>query len=118
MRTELRQGLIAAMKARDSVAVSALRSAIAAIDNAEAVDVAPEPASLVGSEHVAGAVAGVGSTELPRRTLDDAEMEAIVRAQMDERVAAAQQFDELGATERAEQLRAEAAVLARYLPEP
>ena len=35
---ELRKALTAALKARDSVAVAALRSALAAIDNASAVD--------------------------------------------------------------------------------
>jgi uncharacterized protein len=39
MRTRLRRDLIVAMEARDDVAVVALRSAIAAIDNAEAVEV-------------------------------------------------------------------------------
>jgi hypothetical protein len=37
MRTSLREGLKAALKARDRVAVAALRSALSAIDNAEAV---------------------------------------------------------------------------------
>ena len=59
MRARLRQDLTAAMKARDAVAVTALRSAIAAIDNAEAVEVPGEPTAPVGSEHFAGAVPGL-----------------------------------------------------------
>src|SRR5207244_144371 len=38
LRLRLRQALTAAMKARDAVALSALRSTLGAIDNAEAVD--------------------------------------------------------------------------------
>ena len=115
MRTRLRQDLTEAMKAGDTVAVAALRSAIAAIDNAEAVDVASDPTSPLGTEHVAGARAGVGSTEAARRVLTEAEVEAIVRAQMDERRAAAKQYAALGDPNRAERLRRESDVLARYL---
>jgi uncharacterized protein YqeY len=43
VRDRLRAALPAALKARDSVAVAALRSALAAIDNAEAVDLATRP---------------------------------------------------------------------------
>ncbi|GAA5031790.1 hypothetical protein GCM10023317_82610 [Actinopolymorpha pittospori] len=39
MRASLRDDLTAAIKARDRVAITALRSALAAIDNAEAVPV-------------------------------------------------------------------------------
>jgi uncharacterized protein len=41
LRGRLRGALPAAMKARDAAAVAALRSALAAIDNAEAVEPAP-----------------------------------------------------------------------------
>ncbi len=40
---ELRKALTAALKARDSVAVAALRSTLAAIDNARAVDPTQAP---------------------------------------------------------------------------
>jgi uncharacterized protein len=46
IRTRLRRALPAAMKARDRTTVAALRSALAAIDNAEAVEVnTPPPAT-------------------------------------------------------------------------
>jgi uncharacterized protein YqeY len=50
----MRRGLTAAMKARDKPATAALRSTLAAIDNAEAVDAA------AGGMHPAGegAIAG------------------------------------------------------------
>jgi len=43
VRDRLRAALPAAMKARDSVAISALRSALGAIDNAETVDAGCAP---------------------------------------------------------------------------
>jgi hypothetical protein len=43
-------------------------------------------------------------------------MHAIVRAQADERFAAAQQYEELGRQDVADGLRHEADVLATYLP--
>ena len=118
MRTRMRGDLTRAMKDRDEISVTALRSAIAAIDNAEAVDLGAAPTAPLGSEHVAGATAGVGSAEAARRVLDRAEVEAIVRAQVDERLAAATEYDTLGAPGRAERLRSEADVLSAYLPAP
>jgi len=115
MRDRLRRDLTEAMKARDSVAVAALRSAIAAIDNAGAVDVASDQTASVGSEHFAGAVAGLGAAEAPRRNLSEAEIEAIVAAQVRERLEAAERYDALGEAAGSERLRGEAAVLSNYL---
>lgn len=62
MRTTLREDLTSAIKAKDRVAITALRSALAAIENAEAPDQAgPSPTE---SAHVAGSVAGGGATEV------------------------------------------------------
>jgi hypothetical protein len=54
------------MKARDADALAALRTAIAAIDNAEAVE-APGMEPPVTSAHIAGARSGAGSTEAAQR---------------------------------------------------
>ncbi len=64
LRAALRAGLVTALKARDTDAVTALRTAIAAIDNAQA---APAPAA--ASAHIAGARSGAGYTEAARRQL-------------------------------------------------
>ena len=64
----LRRALTAALKARDAVAVSALRSALAAIENAGAVD--PGHAPPPGSGPIAGAVDGLGAAEVERRPVD------------------------------------------------
>jgi uncharacterized protein len=106
------------MKARDEVAVAALRSAIAAIDNAEAVEVRGAERRQASSEHIAGASAGVGSAEAERRPLSDADIEGLVRAQADDRFRAAQEYEELGRDDVAERLRHEAELLRAYLPAP
>jgi uncharacterized protein len=109
----MHRGLTAAMKARDKRAVAALRSTLAAIDNAEAVDVTQVPPA--GEGKIAGAALGVGAAEVERRTLTAAEMEAIVRREVAERRAAAQAYERAGQAPHAEGLRAEAELLGAYL---
>lgn len=103
------------MKARDAVAVAALRSALAEIANAEAVDVAgtatPAAALASASEHVVGAAAGLGAAEVERRALTESEMIAVVAADAAERERAADEYERAGRSSQAERLRAEAAVL-------
>lgn len=114
LRETLRADLRAAMKAREREVVSALRTAIAAIDNAEAV-AAPAPSTAVTSEHVAGATPGVGSTEAERRDLSFDEVRALLSEQVAERAAEADRYDALGQPEAAATLRREAEALSRYL---
>jgi hypothetical protein len=61
------------MKARDTVAVKALRSALSAIDNAEAAD--PADADDVQLGVIAGGVAGLGAGEVARRQLSADEVD-------------------------------------------
>ncbi|MFO7191884.1 GatB/YqeY domain-containing protein [Thermocrispum sp.] len=114
MRAALRADLTAAMKAKDRIAVSALRSALAAIDDAETVPAAPQP-GVEASEHVAGAAAGIGAADVARKQLTEEEMRAVVAREHRERVAAAMTYAELGRNQDASRARAEADVLARYL---
>ncbi|GGP85466.1 GatB/YqeY domain-containing protein [Saccharothrix coeruleofusca] len=115
MRASLRDDLKAALKTRDRVAISALRSALAAIENAEAVPVDQPPVAAAGSEHVAGAAAGLGAAEAERRHLTDADLRSIVEREVGERSAAALEYQRLGRDDEAARLRAEAEVLNRYL---
>jgi uncharacterized protein len=115
MRAKLRDGLKAALKARDNVAVAALRSALAAIDNAEAIPTDQLSDSATGDEHVAGSAVGVGAAEAARRHLTEADLRSIVEAEVRERSAAAQEYEQLGRMDLAERLHAEAEVLSRYL---
>ncbi|ONH28723.1 hypothetical protein [Pseudofrankia asymbiotica] len=116
MRAALREDLVTAMKARNRDAVTALRTAIAAIDNAEAVD-APGHGQSSAGEHVAGARAGVGATEAVRRDLDANTVGAILRAQVGERIAVAERYDAHGQTDAAGRLRREAEALMKYVRE-
>ncbi|MBB5960543.1 hypothetical protein FHS29_007171 [Saccharothrix tamanrassetensis] len=115
MRTNLRDDLKAALKARDRVAITALRSALAAIDNAEAVPDGHSSGDVTGSEHVAGAASGLGAAEAERRHLTEADLRSIVEHEVQERTAAAKEYAQLGRTDLAERLRAEAEVLDRHL---
>ena len=91
----LRRALTTALKSRDAVAVSALRSALAAIENAGAVE--PGHAPPPGSGPIAGAVDGLGAAEVEQRR------------------AAAREYAELGRPDHADRLHAEADVLAAHL---
>jgi uncharacterized protein YqeY len=112
LRQRLRAALPAAMKARDRTAVAALRSTLAAIDNAEAVDGGPSAGRGLAIEQ---SPVGVGAAEVARRVLTEAEVERIVRAEVAEREAAARDYDQAGRPEHAEQLRAEAEALSAHL---
>lgn len=98
------------MKARDLGAVAALRSALAAIDNAEAIDVGDAKAGAMENSAV-----GLGAAEALRRELTELEVEAIVRREIDERRIAATEYDRLGATDRRDRLTAEADTLTALL---
>ena len=114
IRDRLHQALREAMRAQDSVATSALRSAMAALDNAGAVPPGPVPAA-GGGPHFAGAVAGLGAAEVPRRGLAAGEVEQILRAEIAEREAAAAGYEGAGHDEQARRLRQETRILASVL---
>jgi uncharacterized protein len=115
LRLRLRQALPEAMRARDKAAVSALRSALAALDNAEAVPLGESgPRSLALEQ----SPAGVGATEVARRELSERGAADIVRAEAGERLDAAARLTAPAQAERASRLRAEAAVLLRFLDDP
>jgi uncharacterized protein len=100
------------MKAGDRVAVAALRSTLAAIDNAEAVDREPSVDERLAIEQIP---VGVGAAEVQRRVLTHPQVEEIVRAEVAEREAAARDYDRAGRPERAARLRGEAGVLSAHL---
>lgn len=114
LRERLRAAVPAAMKTGDRRVVSALRSALCAIDNAEAVE--------IGDDLRAGAIeagpAGLGAAEVARRALSEDEMVAIVRAEISERRAAAANYEQAGHGERAAALLAEADALGRFVSQP
>lgn len=111
VRRRMRDALPEAMRARDKAAVSALRGALAALDNAEAlpVEAVPRAGALEASP------VGAGATEAARRELGEHDVVGIVRAEASERLEAAAQLTAPAHAARAERLRAEAAVLLRFL---
>jgi uncharacterized protein YqeY len=112
LRQRLREALRTAMKSRDRRTVGVLRSTLAAIDNAEAVEVAGAMGSGLAIEQ---SPVGAGAADVARRTLTEVQVEQIVHAEAEAREAAARDYDTAGKTERAEQLRAEADVLLTHL---
>jgi uncharacterized protein len=114
LRDALRRDLASAMKAREPDAVSALRTAIAAIDNAEAVP-APDESTATTSGHIAGARAGLGAAEAARRNLSDGQQQAILRDQIAGYAADADRYEALGQQDVAGRLRARARLLTAYL---
>lgn len=110
LRERMRAALTVAMKSRDRQAITALRSTLGAIDNAEAVDVAEHRA---GS--VEGSAAGLGVAEVARRELTEGDIEQIVRAEIAERHTVAEEYDGHGRAEHAADLRAQAEALTDLL---
>lgn len=108
VRDHLRGALAGAMRARDRVAVSALRSALAAIDNAEAVDLADLP------EHQRRYTVGQ-SADVTRRLLTEEHMNDLVRAEITDRRSAADDYERAGHRDVAERLRTEADVLGMHV---
>jgi len=111
----LRLALAEALRARDTIAVSALRSALGAIGNAEAVEPGAAAPAGSGGPHVAGAVSGLGAAEAARRSLSPAQIEGIVRAEAAEREDAARGYEQAGHADRATRLRREARLLLAVL---
>ncbi len=93
LKDRLRADLTAAMKARDALRSSTLRLALTAVANAE----------------VSGKQA---------RELSDDEVTTVLVAQAKRRREAAEAFDDAGRIEQAAKERAEAELLADYLPQP
>ena len=112
-RRTLRDALLAARKDRDSTRVSALRSVLSAIDNAETPEGARVDAPSSGT--IAGGVVGLGAAEVARRELTDAQIRELVHAEIDERLTATRDFTVGGRPERAATLRAEVAVRSDVL---
>ena len=103
------------MRARDKDAVRALRTTLAAMENAEAVPV--DEAELRGLALEQSPV-GVGVTEAARRELSERGVVDVVRAEAAERLELAAQLNAPAHSDRAARLRAEAAVLLRFLDGP
>ena len=111
LRERMAAALTASMKARDRVAVSALRSALARVANAEAVHVDSAPRA--GALH--DAPIGAGAADAPRRELTEADVREVVEAEVVEHERAAAHFTDVGRPDDAARVGAEADVLRAFL---
>ena len=93
LKERLRAGLTASMKARDELRSSTLRLALTAITNAE----------VAGNE---------------ARVLSDDDVTGVLATESKKRREAATAFEDAGRDELAAKERAEAVILAEFLPEP
>ena len=105
MKALIRAALVTAMRAKETLKVAALRTVLAALDNAESV--------LVGTQHQRYETHEFGDprTEVPRRILTADEVQALVRSEITKRLDAAVQMDLLGQVPQADRLRQEALAL-------
>lgn len=109
MSDQLRADLKMAMRERRQDEVRVLRSLIGAIDNAQAVPVAP------GHQPYVAQAFGDGAAEVPRLVLSDADVARLLTEEASSREEAAEDMARLRQAERAALLRQEAAVVRRYL---
>jgi hypothetical protein len=94
--------------------MSALRSALGAIGNAEAVDASAAPPSAGGP--IAGAAHGLRATEVPRRELSVEQLVEVLNGEVREWRNAAERYQALGRSDEAARLRAQAELLEQYVP--
>ncbi|MGL5931242.1 MAG: hypothetical protein ACRCY8_20105 [Dermatophilaceae bacterium] len=111
LRERLSAAVPVALRTRDRVALTALRSALSAVGNAEAVPVDTVPRAGAAEQ----SAAGVGAADVPRRALTESDVRAIVLAEVAEREDAAASLVTAGRPDDAARLRAEAAVLREHL---
>lgn len=104
LRQQLNADLLLAMKARDTVAISALRSVLSGLDNASAVPASTVPAPVFGR-----------NGDVPRRDLSDIDCQNVIGAEVNARSLAAEEYARFGRDDAAARLRAEQAVIERYV---
>jgi len=111
LKERLRADLVVAMRAQAKDELRLLRTLVAAIDNAEAVPTATEGAV---TPPTGTRAFGDPSGEVPRREIDPAALEALLRSEADARLAAAAFCEAHGHEAEAARLRREVELIARY----
>jgi uncharacterized protein YqeY len=104
IRKRLKSDLLSSMKSKDTVAISVLRSLLAALDNASAVPVDATHVRVFGR-----------SGDVPGKALSAADCEDILTEELRSRSVAAAEYVRLGRDTEAARLRAEIAVVERYV---
>jgi uncharacterized protein YqeY len=104
IRLRLKTDLLIAMKARQNHIVSTLRSTLAEIDNAEAVEIDTSVVPLVGRTH-----------DVPRKELTEAQIRAIVQREANQIKMALTEYEHAGQAEKTAELQAAWELLTGYL---
>src|SRR5699024_2207753 len=91
--------------------IRAIRSLLAAIDNAEAL---PAEEASFGGAHVAKAALGAGAGDRPRRELANDDLAETLQAEIDERLTARAEYSRGGRQVEAGEIAQEVATLAGY----
>lgn len=104
LRARLDADLLFARKARDAVVTAALRSLLAELDNASAVPIETAPGAVYGH-----------SADVPRKELSIEDCKRIFEREARSRLDASAEYERLGRLEDAARLRAESAVIDRYI---
>jgi hypothetical protein len=115
LRDSLDAELAAALRGRDRAVASAVRSALSALANAEAVPVEAGLDTRSGSEHVAGSVAGLGAAEVGRSLLTEEQQRALVANEIAELNGHAERLVRLCRRDEADGARRGARALDRVL---
>jgi uncharacterized protein YqeY len=105
LRDRISADLRQAMTDRDMARARLLRTTLAAIENAEAVE---------GVSSVAGVV---GYSDVSRRALDDRDVMGILVSEIGEWERSLAEYQRIGQTERAGELQRELEILRSYLSE-
>ena len=108
MKARLRVDLSNSMRARQSMEASVIRSLLAALDNAEALPVDRDRPESLQARFCDG------SSEAERRILSREDVDAVIGAEVRQRMNAAADLERLGLEDRAETLRHEAQIAGRY----
>jgi uncharacterized protein YqeY len=104
IRQRLKTDLLIAMKARQNHIVSTLRSTLAEIDNAEAVEIDTSVVPLVGR-----------TNDVPRKVLTEAQIRAIVQREANQIKMALTEYERAGQVEKTAELQAAWELLTGYL---
>ena len=103
-RERLKADLKKAMKARESQTVTVLRSLLAAIDNAEAVELGTSSSFVIGR-----------ANDVPRKALSEAQIREVLRGEVEELQTAVAEYERLGKLEEAETLSKALDVASGYV---
>jgi uncharacterized protein len=104
IRSRLKSDLLGSMKSKDTVAISVLRSLLAALDNASAVPVDVTHVRVFGR-----------TGDVPGKALSAVDCEGILTEELRSRSLAAAEYVRLGRDTEAARLRKEIAVVERYV---